>query len=69
MERSIDTWIQRGSTAAMVALAALLIAVGITLYVPPVLPGPGPAGATPRSNTLGTTASLTPAVGTTHASP
>lgn len=38
MENPVDTWIQRATTAAMVALAAVLIAVGVTLYVP--LPHP-----------------------------
>lgn len=33
MERTLDTWIQRGITAAMVAVAVALIAVGITLYL------------------------------------
>lgn len=43
MERTIDTWIQRGTTAAMVALAALLIAVGVTLYAPFSAPSSPPS--------------------------
>jgi len=45
MDNRLDTWIQRGTTAAMVALAALLIAVGVTLYVPLSHPASPPAQA------------------------
>lgn len=69
MERSIDTWIQRGSTAAMVALAAVLIAVGITLYAPLTkdLGATRPAPTTDLETT--TQVALTNPVGTTHARP
>jgi len=37
MDPAIDKWLQRLSVAAMVGLAALLLMVGLALYVP-VLP-------------------------------